>query len=102
MPGIAGIIAPGPSQSRVVDVKRMVDSMVHESFYESGTLSEETLGINCGWTCLKGSFGDCMPAWNETKDVCLLLSGEHFSNGEEVASLRARGHDIREQDARWL
>ena len=27
-------------------------------------------------TLLPGSFADCMPVWNEAKDLCLLFSSE--------------------------
>lgn len=102
MPGIAGIVAADGVRPRVTDLKSMVNSMVHESFYQSGTLAVERLGVECGWTCFKGSFGDCMPAWNETRDICLLFSGEHFGDKEEVASLKAKGHDMRQGGASCL
>src|SRR5687768_763586 len=92
MPGIAGLIAPGPVDSRSLTIKTMVNSMVHESFYQTGTLSVDALEICCGWTSFKGSFPDCMPVWNEAKDVCLLFSGERFSNSGELTFFRARGH----------
>jgi asparagine synthase (glutamine-hydrolysing) len=102
MPGIVGVIYRNPQTRRAEGVDAMVGSMVHEPFYRNGTVTNEPLGVHCGWTCFKGSFADCMPVWNENKDICLLFSGEHFSNGEETASLRARGHNVSEKDASWL
>jgi asparagine synthase (glutamine-hydrolysing) len=43
-----------------------------------------------------------MPVWNETRDVCLLLSGEHFADNGEFVSLKAKGHDLRDKNASWL
>jgi asparagine synthase (glutamine-hydrolysing) len=87
---------------RVNELKAMVNSMVHESFYTSGMLANAVQGLHCGWTSFRGAFADCMPVWNEEKNVCLIFSGEHFADKEGMASLKAKGHDFRGNDASWL
>jgi asparagine synthase (glutamine-hydrolysing) len=76
--------------------------MMHEPFYTSGTLVDERLGVWAGWTAFKGSYSDCMPAWNETEDICLIFSGEHFEDGTENVSLKACGHQPQRENAACL
>ena len=80
----------------------MVDAMLHEPTYVTGTLSEPSLGIHVGWAAHAGSFSDCMPAWNETRDVCLVFAGEDFTDRDDIARLRARGHDCEAGSAHYL
>ncbi len=80
----------------------MVKCMVHESFYTSGTLQVDALDAGVGWVCHKGSFSDCMPAWNETHDICLTFFGEHFADAAEVRGLKAAGHRCSESTAAYL
>jgi asparagine synthase (glutamine-hydrolysing) len=76
MPGITGIISKtGVEQA---DVERMTRRMVHEPSYVSGTYVNEDVGLCVGWVSHSGSSSDCMPLWNERRDVCLIFSGEDF------------------------
>jgi asparagine synthase (glutamine-hydrolysing) len=76
--------------------------MLHESWYSSGTYSDEGLGLSVGWVSLPGSFADCMPMWNERRDVCLIFSGEEFADRADIESLRARGHVFEDGNASYL
>jgi asparagine synthase (glutamine-hydrolysing) len=103
MPGIMGIIPKDhgvPADRTVIDV--MLKSMRHEPFYTSGTFRDGSLGLAAGWVNQKGSFSDCLPVWNETKDICLVFYGEDVSVGAEVQALKSRGHQIDADDARAL
>lgn len=80
MPGIVGIIGSGSSAENTAALHQMVERMMHESFYTSGTYVNENLGLCVGWVSRGGSFADCMPLWNEAKDICLIFAGEDFSN----------------------
>jgi asparagine synthase (glutamine-hydrolysing) len=80
----------------------MVKCLVHEPFYTSGTYVNEELGIWSGWACHEGAFGDCLPIWNEKKDVCLVFSGEDFSEQADIDALRKRGHEFGLDDASYL
>jgi asparagine synthase (glutamine-hydrolysing) len=103
MPGIVGIISKhGPSAEWRSLIQSMVKCMMHEAFYTSGTYINEEIGLWSGWTCHKGAFGDCLPIWNEKKDICLLFSGEDFADESYVDALRSRGHDFDSNNASYL
>src|SRR6516164_9806022 len=76
VPGITGIISKAGVEQ--ADVERMTRCMVHEPSYVSGTYANEDVGLCVGWVSHGGSFSDCMPLWNERRDVCLIFSGEDF------------------------
>jgi asparagine synthase (glutamine-hydrolysing) len=102
MPGIVGIIGNEPAGQNASALGLMVKCMMHEPFYTSGSLVDRQLGVAIGWVCHAGSFADCMPIWNETKDVCLIFSGENFADCTEIDQLRVRGHQFRTDDASYL
>ena len=76
MPGIVGIVSR--SADAAASVARMVNSMVHEPWYRSGSHSEPALGLHLGWT---GFREQEMPSlvWNGARNIALLLCGEDFS-----------------------
>jgi len=94
MPGIAGIIGVGSAEEKSVVLLQMVRCMTHEPFYTSGTYTNGHIGLWIGWVSHDGSFSGTMPIWNETKDVCLIFSGEDFTDTGEIEGLRAKGHDF--------
>ena len=93
MPGICGIIGCGSMEVGISTIRSMTNVMMHEAFYTSGTYFNEALNLCVGWVCHAESFADCMPVWNETKDVCLIFSGEDFTETVEIERLRAKGHE---------
>src|SRR5947207_11362416 len=102
MPGIVGIVSQRPSEQYYALVKSMVKCLVHEPFYTDGTYINEELGLWSGWACHEGTFGDCLPIWNEKKDICLLFSGEDFADQADIDALRMRGHEFGSDDASYL
>lgn len=102
MPGIVGIIGTASPEKNTIVLQGMVQSMMHESFYTSGTYINEQLGLWVGWVSHSGSFSDPMPVWNEAKDVCLIFSGEDFTDSSEIESLGIRGHSFSAGDASYL
>ncbi|MEY4385623.1 MAG: hypothetical protein RLY20_906 [Verrucomicrobiota bacterium] len=92
MPGITGIISPAPANQKRSVLDQMLGSMMREAFYASGSELFQAAGVAAGWTNLKNSFSDCLPVWNETRDICLLFYGEVFPDDQEFQSLRQRGH----------
>ncbi|MBI4684776.1 MAG: hypothetical protein HY755_06215 [Nitrospirae bacterium] len=81
----------------------MLNCMMHEPFYASGKYVNEHLGLYAGWTTLEGSFSDCMPVYNEKKDLILLFSGENFVDKEVVDQLKSQGHECgNSTEARYL
>ena len=83
MPGITGIISKAGVEQ--ADVERMTRYLVHEPSYVSGTYANEDVGLCVGWVSHGGSSSDCMPLWNERRDVCLIFSGEDFMDVGEVS-----------------
>ena len=66
----------------------MLAAICHESFYRSGTWSDESLGIYLGWTELPGSFSSGMPLRNQAGDICMVFSGDEYS--EHAREIRGR------------
>src|SRR5688572_1207254 len=84
MPGLVGIIGHGHAEG---ELNLMIQSMLHEPFYTSGSLAQKDLGLLAGWVSQAGTFSDCMPAWNETRDICLIFSGEVFGAEKDARGL---------------
>jgi asparagine synthase (glutamine-hydrolysing) len=102
MPGIVGIVSQKPSKEYHALVKSMVKCLMHEPFYTDGTYINEQLGLWLGWVNYEGSFADCLPIWNEKKDICLLFSGEDFADQADIDALRMHGHEFDPDDASYL
>jgi len=58
----------------------MLKAVCHETFYSTGTWIDEGLGVYVGCTALKRSFSDSMPLRNAREDVCIVFSGEEYSD----------------------
>jgi asparagine synthase (glutamine-hydrolysing) len=99
MPGIIGIIKHGGHGSRVETCQRMVRQLYHDNSWQSGVCNIDVLGLTTGWVLERGSFADCMPAWNEDRTICLIFSGEEVGAADEVPGLKSRSHDIGRKDA---
>jgi asparagine synthase (glutamine-hydrolysing) len=102
MPGIVGIISQRVSKQYSALVESMAKCLVHEPFYTDGTYINEELGLWSGWACHQGAFGNCLPIWNEQKDICLLFSGEDFADQADIDALRMRGHEFDSNNASYL
>jgi len=102
MPGIVGLITTMPREWAEPQLVRMVEALRHESFYETGTWIDESLGVYVGWAALKGSFADGMPVSNERGDVCLTFSGDDYSDPAVVRGLKQRGHSLNETRSSYL
>lgn len=102
MPGICGIITKKRGEGNQSHLQFMLDSMLHEPFYRSGSYSNDGLGIYAGWVCHEGSFSDCMPVWNEKKTVILLFFGENFTDLELFDQLKAKHHKFDSSNASYI
>ncbi len=80
----------------------MTTALVHDSSYRSGTYLNPELGFYFGWACLEQAFSNCLPVWNETRDILLLFNGEVFADPGVIGDLKARGHDCSRDDASYL
>ena len=102
MPGIVGLITKRPQAWAEPQLRHMVEAMRHESFYETGTWIDASLGIYVGWTVAKNSFADCMPIKNERGDITLIFSGEEFPDPDAIRGLKERGHEAKAGGASYL
>ena len=102
MPGIAGIIAKHKTGEEANMLNSMVQIMLHESFYTSGTHANNERGIYIGHVCINDSFPDCMPIYNEEKNIILFFSGECFDDPEIIARLKHKGHAFSPGNASYL
>jgi asparagine synthase (glutamine-hydrolysing) len=102
MPGIVGIVGKGPAVDNREAIAAMVRCTQHERFYTTGTHIDERLRLWLGWSCLHGSFSDCLPVWNEKKQICLIFSGEVLSDGDEIEIRRSKGHTFEAKNASYL
>lgn len=102
MPGIVGLFTSRPRQEAEPELVRMVEALRHESFYETGTLVDERLGVYVGWIARKGSFGGGMPIWNERGDTALVFSGEEYPEPGTTRRLNERGHSFESDGPSYL
>lgn len=102
MPGIVGLITKKPKADAERELLKMTQSLLHESFYVSGTWSDESLGVYVGWSAQKGSFADEMPVFNEKGDLVLVFAGENFPEAGTAARLAGSGHAFNSAQASYL
>lgn len=102
MPGIVGLITSMPREWAEPQLLQMVEVMQHESFYETGTWVDDSLGIYVGWTVRKNSFSDGMPLCNERGDIVLVFSGEEYPEPGTARHLKERGHELQAGGAAYL
>ena len=103
MPGITGVIQKKVGPEARAAVRTMTECMRHEPFHKSAFHCSESEGVALGWVTDEGSFADCLPVWNESRDIVLLFVGEHFGEHEsEAGRLRAKGHAAANADASYL
>ena len=80
----------------------MVRTIRHESFYSHGFHSDPGNFTHIGWTCHERSFEDCMPIYNEKRDIILFLAGEVFSDADLINKLRNLNHEFNGGNASYL
>ena len=71
MPGLAGLITRMPRERAEADLLRMIEAQRHESWYASGTWSDEGLGVYIGWMEGSESVAKGMPLFSEGRDLML-------------------------------
>jgi asparagine synthase (glutamine-hydrolysing) len=89
MPGIAGVIGvvgAAPGEARQAMVQRMVGTMRHESFYQSGGFGDDRAGIVAGWTSRGDGPSSANPHWNVARTICLIVDGENFDDAAPAGS----------------
>jgi asparagine synthase (glutamine-hydrolysing) len=86
VPGIVGLVTRIPRKCAEEKIAAMVGALRHESFYITGTWSDEQLGVYCGWVARAGSFSANMPLCDPSGDAVLVFSGEDYSRCANAAS----------------
>lgn len=102
MPGITGIITKQTIGDEKARVSSMLNCMLHESFYTYGTYLNSEQGFFIGYSAIKNAFADCMPIYNEAKDIVLFLTGECYHDQSEINALLKRGHNFNPENASYL
>jgi asparagine synthase (glutamine-hydrolysing) len=102
LPGIVGLVTKRPAAEAERELRVMLQSLCHESFYASGTWIDAANGIYVGWVARQGSFADGMPLRNESGEVTLVFSGEEFPEPGTASALKARGHEVAPGGASYL
>jgi asparagine synthase (glutamine-hydrolysing) len=102
LPGIVGIITKQPRAAAENELRQMLETMLHESFYVSGVWSDPSLGVYVGWVARRGSFAAGMPVRNEQEDITLFFSGEEFPDPGTIDKLRGRGHVVAQEGPSYL
>jgi len=102
MPGIVGIIGAGNAGDHAALRDQMLRCMQRDSSSHSGTYQNVMLRVTLGWVAHKNSFAVNMPVWNDTHDICLIFSGEEFTDSVEIESLQAKGCKCSPENAEYL
>lgn len=102
MPGIVGLITNRSAADAERELREMLQTVCHESFYASGTWTYPGQGIYVGWVARRGSFADGMPLKSETGKVTLVFSGEEFPEPGIASALKARGHAVAQGGPNYL
>ena len=102
MPGFAAIIAGKNSPDCSRRVEQMASRMVHGPSYSSGTFCDHAAGIFAGWATIKDTFSDCLPIWNEKRDVCLIFCGEDFTQSRALDNLKGAGDSANPERAGYI
>lgn len=102
MPGIVGLVTRSPRERAERELRRMVNALRHEAFYETGTWIDASLGLYVGWCARKNSFSDPMPLRSERGDVVLVFSGEEFAAPGTARRLKELGHVFDVQGSEYL
>lgn len=78
MPGIVGIIRRHSYEGIDRDLRLMVESMRHETFYVGNQYVNQEIGLYVGWLSHPRSLGEFMPLISPDKRLVLIVVGEHF------------------------
>lgn len=91
-----------PRPRAEAELSRMVEAICHESFYQTGTWINESMGVYVGWAVKKNSFCDELPIRNERGDITLIFSGEEYSSPDSIRRLKESGHSFETQGPSYL
>lgn len=102
MSAIVGIVSKSRLERCRGLLTRMISSIGRETFYNKALHLCSDIQVHIGWACHNGEFFDCMPIYNEARDVILFAAGEIFHDRNVVQSLKQRGHQFSDENAEYL
>ncbi|OEU83890.1 MAG: hypothetical protein BA865_10385 [Desulfobacterales bacterium S5133MH4] len=102
MPGIAGLLTKEIIGNEGETLEFMVHCMLHEPFYTHGTFTSPENGFFIGYTAIQDSFADCMPIFNETREIVLFLTGECYLDRASIEDLTNRGHHFNPKNGSYI
>ncbi|MEX2334358.1 MAG: asparagine synthase (glutamine-hydrolyzing) [Pseudohongiella sp.] len=95
MCGIAGIVGIRGEPVYHNEVKAMCDAMVHRGPDDDGYFVEANAGLGMRRLSIIDVEQGHQPAWNQARDICVVLNGEIYNYKELRQQLLARGHEFR-------
>lgn len=101
MPGILGIITKLKTGKEEEQLDKMIDSMMHEPFYRKGKYIDRKNNFFIGHVAIEESFADCMPIFNEKRDLVMFLTGECYMDSATIDGLKTN-HDFNPENASYL
>jgi asparagine synthase (glutamine-hydrolysing) len=102
MPGIVGLITKQPRSWAVAQLRQMVATLRHHPTYQTGTWTDESLGVYIGWVERKDAFSNELPLQNERMDRILVFSGEEYPDPQTLNRLREHGHEFSHEGSSYL
>ncbi|MCR4410347.1 MAG: hypothetical protein QHH43_07700 [Candidatus Saccharicenans sp.] len=102
MPGISGFITTKVTGNEENLLQAMKYALLHESSYTQGKYEDFKIGFFGVFSAIKCSFSDCMPVYNEKKDIVMFLTGECYDDQEVLLSLREKSHKFEPGNASYL
>ena len=84
MPGIAGVVAHDGSANHGETVTLMLEAMMHEPFYATGSCCAPELGIWAGWVAHADSFAAQESARTFERPVTLAFAGEAYQDASSA------------------
>ena len=101
MPGITGIISKHQTGHEEAQLGQMICCMMYESFYKQGKYIDHQNGFYIGYVVIENAFADCIPIFNETKDLVMFLTGETYMDTSLISDLKTR-HYFNPNNAGYL
>lgn len=102
MPGVVGLITKHSPRQAHEQLSKMVSVLCHETFYTSGTWSDESLGVYIGWVARRESSSSAMPILDDGTSKVLVFSGEDFPTSETLDRLRQCGRSRDPENLSYL
>jgi asparagine synthase (glutamine-hydrolysing) len=93
LPGVTGIFGFDRLDENTWSLRRMLQPMLHEDFYSSGTYANRELGLFSAFVSSDSILSPSL-VWNEAGKIGCFISGEAFIVSADADSLRSRDHRI--------